>query len=135
VRDYFVLIAKHQDLLQTGERLLCTNSKAPGPVIKIGQSETGRSGRSYSLHSSIAVLFTSLSEVCKNASPKPFLLSQTHMFQLFFLDFNLRGHILITTGVALTKRAPPNGKLPQKAKITLTIEGEGKETTGFLNIK
>jgi hypothetical protein len=29
---------------------------------------------------------------------------------------------------------PPNGKLPQKAKITLTIEGEGKETTGFLNI-
>jgi hypothetical protein len=34
-----------------------------------------------------AVPFTSLSKACKNAGPKPFLLSQTSIFLRFFVQF------------------------------------------------
>jgi hypothetical protein len=61
----------------TANRWETTNSKPPGPIIMIGQLETGSNTRSYLLHSSMAgvrlvVLFTTLRKLCKNAGPKPF---------------------------------------------------------------
>jgi hypothetical protein len=44
--------------------------------------------------------------------------------------------MLKTTGVALTKLDPPQLEASTKSQnYPLTIEGEGKQPTGFLNIK
>jgi hypothetical protein len=53
------------------------NSKAQGPVIMIGQSETGSTSQIIFITLLWQVLgfvvpFTSLSKLCKNAGPKPF---------------------------------------------------------------
>jgi hypothetical protein len=53
-----------------------TNSKPPGPIIMIGQSEIkqGTAVRSHSFlaYVGFAVPCTSLSKLLKNAGPKPF---------------------------------------------------------------
>jgi hypothetical protein len=54
-----------------------TNSKPPGPIIMMGESETLSHNRSYLLHSflqgqRVAAPFTSHCKVCNYAEPKLF---------------------------------------------------------------
>jgi hypothetical protein len=61
------------------------------------------------------------------------LLSQTTCFNFSFSDFTLQGHILTTTGVALTKRDPPPiGSSHKKPKLPSQLMGKERKRQVFL---
>jgi hypothetical protein len=68
----------HKNKTGTANRLETTNSKPPGPIIMIGQSQTGSGSQIIFITLffwqglDFAVPFTSLSKLCKNVGPKPF---------------------------------------------------------------
>jgi hypothetical protein len=82
----------HSIETETANRWETTNSKPPGRIIMIGQSETQEEEAVrwdciyYTLlyHSFVAP-FTSLSKVCKHAGAKIIFLRQTGMFWLFYI--------------------------------------------------
>jgi hypothetical protein len=55
--------------------------------------------------------------VCRNASQKPFWGAKPTCFHFSSSDFHLHGHIMITTGVALTKPDPPLAIFHTKRKL------------------
>jgi hypothetical protein len=69
-----------------------------------------------------AVPFTSLSKLCKNAGPKPFCCAKPACFDFTSSNFNLQGHILNTSGVALRERM-----VKQHQYIVLTGEFSADE--------
>jgi hypothetical protein len=68
----------HKNKTGTANSWETTNSKPPGPVIMIGQSQTGSGSQIifitlfFCQGLVFAVPFTSLSKLCKNVGPKPF---------------------------------------------------------------
>ncbi len=75
-----------------------SNSKPPGPIITMAQSEHWASVRSYLLHSSFlqvhsaAVSFTSHPEPCNYADPKPFSWAKPAHFGFSSSNFTLQDH-------------------------------------------
>jgi hypothetical protein len=95
-----VCIPTHKTETRTANanRWETTNSKAPGPIIMIGQSETGSRVRTYLSHSSLAGVrlccsFTSLSKGYRNAGPKPFRSAELLSFDFSSSNVNVQGHI------------------------------------------
>jgi len=123
-------------MMQTGERLLCTNSKPPGPIIKIGQSETGRSGQIIFITLvSCNSLYQAQQSVAQMLAQKPNPPHVSTFLPLILIcrDTNWQQLELLLQSVIPPSPPTPNWKLPQKAKITLTIEGEGKQPDIFGN--
>jgi hypothetical protein len=88
---------------ETANRWETTNSKPPGPIIMIGQSETGSSSQIIFITLFSGRYTTSLclfkQTVQQKCLAKTILLSQTSVFGLFSSsNFRLQGHILSTTG-------------------------------------
>jgi hypothetical protein len=84
----------HRTKTGAANRWETTNSKAPGPIIMIDQSETGSSSQIILLRSSLA----GVRLCCAFHQPretkcwaKTILLSQTGMFSLFFIQFECAG--------------------------------------------
>jgi hypothetical protein len=105
--------------MQTGERLLCSNSKAPGRIIKIGESENGRSAQIIfiTLLLSCNSLYQPQQSVHKCLAQNHFCWAKSTCFNFSSSDFYLHGHILTTTGVALTKRdRPPQWEASKKSQ-------------------
>jgi hypothetical protein len=93
-----VSIPTHKTKTRTANRWKTTNSKAPGPIIMIGQSETGSRVGTYLLHSSQAGVrlrcsFTSLSKGCRNAWPKPFCSAELACFDFSSSNETVQGPI------------------------------------------
>ncbi len=97
----------HKNKTGTANRWETTNSKPPGPIIMIGQSQTGNGSQIIFISLFVwqgldfAMPFTSLSKLCKNVGPKPFRWANPACFDFSSSNFNLQGHVLSTGGVAL----------------------------------
>jgi hypothetical protein len=76
----------HKNKTGTANSWETTNSKPPGTITMIGQSQTGSGSQIIFITLffwqglDFAVPFTSLSKLCKNVGPKTILLSQPSMF-------------------------------------------------------
>jgi hypothetical protein len=77
--------------LQTGGRLLIATP--PGPIKLSSQSIAGVR---------LCCAFYQLSKLCKNPGPKPFCWAKLACMDFSSANFNMQGHILSTSGVALT---------------------------------
>jgi hypothetical protein len=83
---FFFFIPTHKIKTGTGNRWETTNSKPPGPVTMIGQSETqGAAVRAYLLHSSLAsvrlwCVFYQPQQTVHKCWAKAILLSPISMF-------------------------------------------------------
>jgi hypothetical protein len=82
----------------TANRWETINSKPPGPIIMIGQSETGSNIRSYLSHSSLAGVrlccaFHYPQQTVQKCWVNTILLSQPACFNFYSSNFNLQGHL------------------------------------------
>jgi len=87
-------------------------SKPPVPIIMIDQSETGRNTQIifiilFSERCPALLPFTSLNKLCKNVGPTPFSDPNWHVLTFLHPIFNVRGHILRTTRVAVSSSLFP----------------------------
>jgi hypothetical protein len=93
----------------TANRSGTSNSKPPGPIVTVAQSEHWASVRSYLLHSflrlqSAAVSFTSHPKPCNYADPKQFPEPNRHILDfLHLILLCTHDHIVSTVGDALTE--------------------------------
>ncbi len=89
---FFFFIPTHKIKTGTANRWETINSKPPGPITMIGQSETqGAAVRAYLLHSSLAsvrlcCVFYQRQHTVHKCWAKTILLSQTSMFWIFFIQ-------------------------------------------------
>jgi len=89
---FFFFIPTHKIKTGTANRWETIDSKPPGPITMIGQSETqGAAVRAYLLHSSLAsvrlcCVFYQRQHTVHKCWAKTILLSQTSMFWLFFIQ-------------------------------------------------
>jgi hypothetical protein len=89
--------------LQIGEILLIANHLDKS-LWSANQKQGAADHISYNLLWqvwSFAVPFTSLRKLCKIAGPKPFCWAKLACFDFSSSSFNLKGHTLITSGVAI----------------------------------
>jgi hypothetical protein len=83
----------HKTETGTANRWETTIATPPGPIKLSSQSLSGVR---------LCCAFYQLSKLCKNPGPKPFCWAKLACMDFSSAEFNMQGHILSTSGVALT---------------------------------